>query len=98
MEGVKMLESQIERVLKTEVEKRGAKARKFISPGWAGAPDRIILFPGGRVVFVELKAPQRIMRPLQKKRAAELRDLGFKVYSINSLERIKKFIAEVFPE
>jgi len=93
-----MLESQIERVLKTEVEKRGAKARKFVSPGWAGAPDRIILFPGGRVVFVELKAPQRIMRPLQKKRAAELRDLGFKVYSINSLERIKKFIAEVFPE
>lgn len=93
-----MLESQIERVFKTEVEKRGAKARKFVSPGWAGAPDRIILFPGGRVVFVELKAPQRIMRPLQKKRAAELRDLGFKVYSINSLERIKKFIAEVFPE
>lgn len=93
-----MLESRIERLLKSEVEKHGAKARKFVSPGWAGAPDRIILFPGGRVVFVELKAPQRIMRPLQKKRTAELRNLGFKVYGINSLEGVKKFIAEVFPE
>jgi len=93
-----MLESRIEGRLKTEVEKRGGKARKFISPGWAGAPDRIILFPGGRVVFVELKAPQHIMKPLQKKRAAELRGLGFKVYCIDSLEGVKQFIAEVFPE
>ena len=93
-----MLESRIEGALKTEVEKHGGKARKFISPGWSGAPDRMVLLPGGRIVFVELKAPKKIMRPLQKKRAAELRGLGFKVYCLDSLEGVKKFIAEVFPE
>ncbi|MDI9448546.1 MAG: VRR-NUC domain-containing protein [Bacillota bacterium] len=93
-----MLESQIERALITEVEKHGAKARKFVSPGWAGAPDRIVLLPGGRVVFVELKTPKTVMRPLQKKRRAELTGLGFSVYEIRSLSEVKKFIAEVFQE
>jgi hypothetical protein len=89
-------EGRLERRFKKEVEKRGVKALKFISPGWAGAPDRIVLLPTGRVVFAELKPPGESPRPLQIKRAAELKALGFQVYCIDSNEAIKDFLVEVF--
>ncbi|MFA5385649.1 MAG: VRR-NUC domain-containing protein [Eubacteriales bacterium] len=93
-----MHESNIERRLKREVEKRGGKALKFISPGWSGAPDRIVITPAGRVVFVELKAPGGQLRPLQEKRAAELKALNLSVYRVNSRNAVDKFISEVFGE
>ena len=90
-----MFESRIERRLKNEVERRGGKALKFTPQGYAGMPDRIILIPGGKTVFVELKAPGKKPRPLQVKRARELHTLGFRVYLIDSIESINSFIKEV---
>jgi hypothetical protein len=90
-----MLESQIENRLKIEVEKHGGMALKFVSPGMAGVPDRIVLMSKGRVVFVELKAPGKKMRPLQIKRKKQLEALGFKVYCIDSFKAVKDFIKEV---
>ena len=87
-----MKESYIERILKKKVEQVGGKALKFVSPGWAGAPDRLVLLPGGRLIFVELKAPGRKPRPLQLKRHEELRALGFDVVVIDSLEGVEEFI------
>ena len=63
-----MLESKIENKLEIEVKKRGGMALKFVSPGLAGVPDRIVLMPKGKVAFVELKAPGKKMRVLQLKR------------------------------
>lgn len=77
-----MREKQIEARLKREVKKVGGLALKFASPGNAGVPDRIVLLPYGKVVFVELKAPGKKLRPLQIKRKEQLEDLGFKVYII----------------
>lgn len=91
-----MDEGRLERRFKAEVERRGGKALKFTSPGWAGAPDRIVLLPGGEVVFAELKAPGKRLRPLQAKRAAELRELGFKIYTLDSHAAIETFAVEVF--
>ncbi|WP_330389085.1 VRR-NUC domain-containing protein [Alkaliphilus peptidifermentans] len=68
---------------------------KFTSPGMAGVPDRLVLLPLGRVVFVELKAPVNKLRPLQKKRKKQLEKLGFKVYVIDSYEGIEDFLQEV---
>jgi len=85
-------ESYIERMLKKKVEQVGGKALKFVSPGWAGAPDRLVLLPGGRLVFVELKAPGRKPRPLQLKRHEELLALGFDVVVVDSLEGVDEFI------
>ncbi|MFS1519640.1 VRR-NUC domain-containing protein [Bacillus sp. SCS-151] len=90
-----MLESQLERTLKREVEKVGGQALKWTSPGKAGVPDRIVLLPGGRCVFVEMKAPGKPLRPLQKKRKRELENLGFEVYKLDSLNAIDEFIQEV---
>lgn len=90
-----MLESRIENKLKLEVEKHGGMALKFVSPGMAGVPDRIVLMKSEKVVFVELKAPGKKMRPLQIKRKKQLEALGFKVYLIDSLKKIEEFIEKV---
>lgn len=89
-----MREKQIEQRFKREVERRGGLALKFTPPGWAGAPDRIVLMPGGRVAFVELKAPGGRVRPLQRKRIDELRVMGFYVAVIHSVDGINEFIEE----
>ena len=68
---------------------------KFISPGHAGVPDRIVLLPNGNAVFVELKAPGKPLRPLQLKRKKQLENLGFKVYIIDSLQGVSDFLKEV---
>lgn len=52
-----MNEKHIERKLVEAVKKSGGLAPKFVSPGWDGVPNRIVLLPCGRMAFVELKAP-----------------------------------------
>ena len=82
-----MREKEVEQALIAAVRKRGGLCLKFISPGWSGAPDRLVLFPGGKITFVELKAPGRKPRPLQVRRASQLRKLGFQVDIIDSKEK-----------
>lgn len=93
-----MREQEIETRLKEEVERAGGLALKFISPGTAGVPDRIVLLPGKDIYFVELKAPGEQLRPLQLKRKKQLEDLGFKVYVIDSFQAVSAFIREVMPD
>ncbi|WP_333862051.1 VRR-NUC domain-containing protein [Clostridium sp.] len=90
-----MLESVIEKRLKKEIEKIGGKALKFISPGMSGVPDRIVLMPHGRIVFVELKAPGKKRRKLQEYRAKELQNLGFRVECIDSIDGVQNFVKQL---
>ena len=60
-----MRENEIERYLKKRVETEGGKCWKWVSPGRRGVPDRMVLLPGGRLLFVELKAPGKTERPDQ---------------------------------
>ncbi len=90
-----MTERQIESTLKREVENRGGLAVKLISPGMAGVPDRMVLLPNGRLFFVELKAPGRQLRALQRYRKQQLEGLGFDVRVIDSMEGIRTFLREV---
>lgn len=90
-----MRESHIENALGTHVKAAGARALKFTTPGFVGVPDRIILAPGGRAIFVEVKAPGQQPRPIQMKRIEELRDLGFTVLVIDSLNQIQEVIDEI---
>lgn len=90
-----MLEKRIEAKLRRDVQNLGGLALKLISPGYAGVPDRIVLLPPGKLVFVELKAPGRKLRPLQQRRKTQLEGLGFKVYVIDSLQAVDEFMGEV---
>ena len=87
-----MREKSIEAELKKAVTSMGGICAKWVSPGIDGVPDRIILFPGGRIGFVELKAPGQKMRPLQKKRKRQLESLGFLVFCVDGIEQIEEVL------
>ncbi len=90
-------EASIERRFAKMCNDRGAECRKFVSPGWRGVPDRLLLLPGGKCVFVEFKAPGKRPTALQAKRHDELRSLGFRVEVIDSKEGADALLEEVLP-
>ncbi len=83
-----MREKTIEKKLILAIKDMGGIAPKFMSPGFDGMPDRIVLLPGGRMGFVEVKAPGKVPRPLQEARHRMLRMLGFKVYVLDTVDQI----------
>lgn len=88
-----MLESGYERKLRRRVKALGAICLKFVSPGYTGVPDRIILMPGGRVAFVEMKCPGEKERARQNYVQGILRSLGFEVFSaVDSDAKIEEVI------
>jgi len=91
MEVPMIRERDVEQALVRHVRICGGLALKFISPGVDGVPDRICLWPGGRLAFVEVKRPGAKPRPLQVRRAEQLRELGFKVAIIDSPEAAEHF-------
>ena len=88
-------EKSIEQMLRPATIKMGGRAVKVSSPGLDGMPDRLVLFPGGKLGFVELKAPGKKMRPLQEKRKRTLEELGFLVFSVDSKEMIGGVLHEI---
>jgi len=90
-----MRERTIEQKFRAAVKAAGGLAVKFASPGFDGVPDRLALLPGGRMAFVEVKAPGKKPRPLQLARHRQLRQLGFKVYVLDDEGQIEKIISEI---
>jgi hypothetical protein len=87
-----MKETEIEKKLVLKVKAKGGIAPKFVSPSYAGMPDRLVLLPGGVFAFAELKAPGMKPRPLQVSRHRLLRSLGFKVYVIDGTQQIEEVL------
>ena len=90
-----MRERYVEQKLIKAVGRSGGLALKFTSPNLNGVPDRLLLFPGGRLAFCEVKAPGCKPRPLQVHRMNQLRELGFMVYAIDGVEQIGGMIDEI---
>lgn len=90
-----MREKDIEAYLRDEVKKIGGWAPKFVSPGNTGVPDRLVCLPGGRAVFVELKAPGKVPTQLQLLQQKRLKTLGFPVWVIDSKDGVDAFILEI---
>ena len=90
-----MRESTIEKKLVTEAKARGGMAAKFVSPGMNGMPDRLVMMPGGRIGFVELKAPGKKPRLVQELRMRQLRRLGFYAVVIDGTEQIGGVLDEI---
>ena len=90
-----MLEKEVEKFLVREVKKIGGVSFKFISPGNAGVPDRIVILPSGRVVFAELKTDMGKLTKLQEVQIKKISDLGADVRVLRGIEGVKEFINEI---
>ena len=90
-----MREREIERKLVLAVKGRGGICPKFVSPGFDGMPDRVVLLPHGKFGFVEVKRPGEKPRPLQIARHRLLRKLGFLVFVLDGEEQIGGMIDEI---
>ena len=90
-----MLERDIEKALVAKVKSLGGTAEKFTSPNRRSVPDRIVILPGGMIIFVELKAPGKKPTEAQSRDHARRRVLGCDVRVIDSFEMIEGFPKEV---
>lgn len=90
-----MEEKRIERKLVKMTSQMGGMALKFVSPGCAGVPDRLVLLPGGKFAFVELKAPGKKPRPLQIRRISQIRRLGFLVFVVDRPEQVANILDKI---
>ncbi len=101
-----MRECVVENEFVKAVRQAGGIAYKLTSQTANGLPDRLVLFFPAKTVFVELKAPGKMLRPLQQKRRHQLMKLGFPVLCIDRLSQIRPVIdailawtpGELFPE
>ena len=83
-----MREKTVESAFTIAVKAKGGLAVKFTSPGFNGMPDRLVMFPGGKIGFVEVKAPGETPRPLQRSRLKLLQRLDFKTFVLDAPEQI----------
>ncbi|WMJ87771.1 VRR-NUC domain-containing protein [Anaerocolumna sp. MB42-C2] len=90
-----MREKLIEQKLVKTVKRMGGIAPKFISPGFDGMPDRIVLLPNEKIGFVEIKALGGKPRPLQLARHRMLRELGFQVYVLDEETQIDAILRKI---
>lgn len=86
-----MRESKIERALRLKVKAMGGLCEKFTSPGKRSVPDRIVTLPGGRIIFVEIKANGKLPTPLQVRDHTIRMMLGCDVRVIDSMEGVDAF-------
>lgn len=92
-----MKESAIEAKLVRMVKDLGGLCFKFVSPGNPGVPDRVILLPGGRVVFAELKTEAGRLASIQKWQLDEMRKRGADVRVLRGLDQVNAFAEEMRP-
>ena len=92
-----MLEKEIERRMVQTVKDRGGLCYKFVSPNNPGVPDRIIITPDGRVVFVELKTEIGRLARIQKWQISEMQKRGADVRVAKGWPAVKALLEEVIP-
>ncbi len=90
-----MKESELEKRFRGLVAQAGGKAYKFVSPGNTGVPDRLVVLPGGRIGFVELKRPGEKPGKQQRFRREELGRLGCYTAVVDSAECAEAAISEI---
>ncbi len=90
-----MRESALEAKLVRGARRLGWRALKLVSPGTDGVPDRLLLGPGGRVIFVELKAEGGKLTQLQRYQIDRLRQLGQDVRVLVGAAEVEEFLQEI---
>ncbi|WP_296813849.1 VRR-NUC domain-containing protein [uncultured Megasphaera sp.] len=86
------LERNIERKLVQGVKAMGGIAYKWVSPGNTGVPDRIVIFPDGRIEFVELKTETNKPTPLQLAQMRKLMSRNCTVYVLSGMQAVNEYL------
>lgn len=89
-----MKESEIEARLVRGVKALGGVAYKFVSPGNVGVPDRLVVLPGGRMIFVELKAEDGRLSPMQRRQMTRLHRLGADAREVKGAAGVARFLED----
>lgn len=92
---MKPLERDIEKKLVQGVKRLGGLCLKWVSPGNSGVPDRIVLMPGGKAIFVELKRPGGREGALQQYWKATLDALGFECRTIYNRQELQELLMKL---
>lgn len=82
-------EKVVERTLREDVEKMKGLCIKLLTQFFIGLPDRLILLPGKIAFFVETKSTGDEPSDIQKWVHKKLKDLGFDVYVLDTVEKVK---------
>lgn len=94
--------SASEKALEAELRERckalGWMCIKLTSQYQRGLPDRLILMPGGRVCFAEIKTTGKKPTTLQRVTHERLRALGYRVEVVDTTERLDNLIVELLYE
>lgn len=90
-----MRERDIEKRLVCKIREMGGEVYKWVSPGNSGVPDRIVMLPGGRVIFVELKTDGGSPSPIQREQMRKIRRTGCRVELIRGMDELEEFLDEV---
>lgn len=88
-------EKEIEKRLTIKLKELGCLVYKFISPNNAGVPDRIVIYPGGRVDFIELKTISGRLSPLQAAQIDKLKRKGANVDVVVGLAGADDYVERV---
>lgn len=76
----------------------GVKHYKFASPNRRSVPDRLLLWPGGYVLFIEFKRKGKLPTEGQKREMDRIGELEFKVLVIDRIDFGKMLIDAVASE
>lgn len=90
-----MQEKCIEIHLRKRVKKLGGLCLKVVSPNYAGVPDRLVILPDGSMFFVELKAPGKKPRQIQKSVMRDLYRHRVRVATIDNLQTANNFLERI---
>ncbi|MFT3951195.1 MAG: VRR-NUC domain-containing protein [Oscillospiraceae bacterium] len=93
-----MTEAQIESRMDRMVRERGGLFYKFTSPNNPGVPDRILITPQGRIVFVELKTERGSLQRIQEWQLDRMREHNTEVRVVKGWEAARALVEEVMPK
>lgn len=88
-------EKVIERKLVEAVKANGGMCIKLLCDNLLGLPDRMVLMPHSKIAFVELKTTGQKPRRIQVFMHNKLRNLGFRVEVIDTIEGVNNFINSI---
>lgn len=90
-----MIESALEKKLRDGVKGLGGLCYKFVSPGNAGVPDRVVILPDGRVHFVEVKTEKGRLSKGQTVMQIRMGLHGATVRTLHGLADVEQYIQEL---